>query len=781
MHSRTASEWTDHRPDSGERTDADGNGTRRAALALSPRLLPCVAGLLLIVGGRAASAGAIDEQDARDVVAVAIVDQGRAIVLATPGLPHAGRRWRFRSFDTSELPQPLLDATLSASGTKLFIRSGTDRGGVLDLTRQHRHNAALQYVAPGDLATGEGSRRHSHRLLRQRFVGVYAGTAYVMDDMGNVQAEYSALSAVRGAISEDGVVIYMRADGSLAICGETDSSGRPCRELATRVNGALSRIDARSARLPDVDAPRFLVLSGEADRAQVIDPEREAQAVPWTRRVEAALRATVALHDLAVPEETVASLVDSLIQESAGTSSAAGQPITEWQFFRVSADEALYAPVLQFAPSETVFPSAFDALPELSRRVPGRATRPSVETLYDRYLRPDREARLDRCTFYVRTISTKGSWAIEYWLYYPFDVGGLVSHPHDPEHIFVEVDKLGSAPRRVIGAGHGYLAGNNIYRADKTGAPALRLPLFAIVELGKHATAPDVDRDGQFTPGVDENEYRERAKIWGVRDVIGSINNELIAYDKTMSTARRPQDSVALASAPAVFAGEPDLFAHASCRLERLPPEGRARGRAGLRPSDWILLPPCDDLTTDCAKLHVTSHPDFLDFRTVLKEWAFPGSFFRTTYGVGPRRDMRTIGLGYAIDLARLRVPLPGRLGIDAFYWHQNLTDSDLESCLSDCKRRDGAGWGLRYEQFLSNLFGIYTATRVYTPPLRDLWVTFGPFIEVPIGRESNVSVEGGLAFRPSASPRFELRVSVGLWKPKSSYVGVRAGTDKQQ
>ena len=721
------------------------------------------------------------------MVAVAIVDQGRAIVLATPGLPHGGRRWRFRSFDTSELPQPIVNAVLSAGGTKLFIQPGAGRGGVLDLTRQHRHNAPLQYVGAADLASGEGSRRYSHRLLRQRFVSVHDGTAYVIDDVGSVQTGYAALPAVRGAISEDGAVIYLRANGRLTVCGAPES-GRPgaCRELATGAGGTIGRINARSTRLPGVNAPRFLVVNDDGEHAQVIDPERDAVAGPPAGRVQAALHATLTLHGLSILEQTVTSLVGALIRESAHTAIAAGQPITDWQFFRVLPDEELYAPVLQFAPSETVFPGAFDVLAELSQRGTRDATGATVQILYDRYLGSGREAHLDRCTFYSRTLSTQGSWIIEYWLYYPFDVGGLVSHPHDPEHFFVEVDKLGGAPRRVIGAGHGYMAGNNIYTAARPGSPALRLPLFAIVELGKHATAPDVDRDGQFTPGVDENEYRERAKIWGVRDVIGTINNELIAFDRTMSVTRRAQDSAALASANVIFAGEPDLSARASCRLERIATEGLSPGRGVFRLSDWVLVPPCHDLTADCAKRHVTTHPDFLDFRTVLKEWAFPPSFLRTTYGVGPRRGLHSIGVGYAMDIERIRIgghgiPLPGRLGVDAFYWRQNVESSDRDSCISGCTRSEGVGWGLRYEQFVSNLFGIFTATRVYTPPLGDLWVTFGPYVEAPIGRKSNVSVEGGLSFRPAASPRFEIRISVGLWKPRTSYVGVRAGTDKQR
>lgn len=48
-------------------------------------------------------------------------------------------------------------------------------------------------------------------------------------------------------------------------------------------------------------------------------------------------------------------------------------------------------------------------------------------------------------------------------------------------------------------------------------------------------------------------------------------------------------------------------------------------------------------------------------------------------------------------------------------------------------------------------------------------------FVELPLGRRSNLNVQGGLSFRPFASPRFELRVSVGLWKPKTNQIGMRA------
>src|SRR5204863_4051252 len=347
-----------------------------------------------------------------------------------------------------------------------------------------------------------------------------------------------------------------------------------------------------------------------------------------------------------------------------------------------------------------------------------------ADRLYDRYLREGVAAHRAVCNYYVTTQSIAGSWLLEYWLYYPFDVGGLGSHPHDPEHIFVEVDKLGGDVHRVIGAGHGYMAGNNIFSAGRAGAPPIELPIFAIVELGKHASAPDVDRDGVFTPGIDENTYNERAKVWGVRDVIGTMDNQLLAYDTAMSVVRRPDDYLAPAAFAARFPDDPDVVAAAHCQLTPLPAAAPGQGPPL---SAWILLAPCDELTSECAQRHVMDHPDHLDPRTALKEWNFPSSFLRASYGVGPRRGLFSVGLGYAVDMELvpgLKHSLPGRLGADVFFWHQPTSAAgapppprvdDRDSCpgrrvadgLSYCPVASGVGWGVRYEQFLSNLFGI--------------------------------------------------------------------------
>jgi len=233
-----------------------------------------------------------------------------------------------------------------------------------------------------------------------------------------------------------------------------------------------------------------------------------------------------------------------------------------------------------------------------------------------------------------------------------------------------------------------------------------------------------------------------------------------------------------------VFSADREFLARPSCRLEPLDPERPVTKPVNFRVSDWIQLPPCHDLNGNCAKRHVTAHPDFLDPRTALKEWAFPPSFLRVTTGVGLRHSFRTLGLGYIVDMDKLSpvgrfLPLPGRLGLEAFYWHQDLDDADGGSCLAECKRSSAVGWGLRYDTFVSNLFGLYGTARVYTAPFSDLWASFGPFVEAPIGKHTNVSVEGGVAFRPTESPRFEFRINFGLWKPKTRQIGMRAGNDR--
>ena len=114
-------------------------------------------------------------------------------------------------------------------------------------------------------------------------------------------------------------------------------------------------------------------------------------------------------------------------------------------------------------------------------------------------------------------------------------------------------------------------------------------------------------------------------------------------------------------------------------------------------------------------------------------------------------------------DTGESRRPCPGRRVADG---------------LPYCPVEKGVGWAIRYEQFLSNLFGVYSSVRVLSPPLGDAWITFGPFVETSIGRRANAMIQGGLSFRPYESPRFEMRVTVGLWKPKSHRIGIESAAD---
>ena len=144
----------------------------------------------------------------------------------------------------------------------------------------------------------------------------------------------------------------------------------------------------------------------------------------------------------------------------------------------------------------------------------------------------------------------------EYWFYYLFDQG-LNGHLHDSEHMFVFVEPLvrrrrhdvckaepaahpGGASqtpplvRAVVGAGHEEHTANNILvaspkRPEESAADVmdarhnlvfprgLTFHMPVLVELGKHASAPDRSFDGRFDFGMDANVFPE--SVWGTRDV----------------------------------------------------------------------------------------------------------------------------------------------------------------------------------------------------------------------------------------------------------------------
>jgi len=114
------------------------------------------------------------------------------------------------------------------------------------------------------------------------------------------------------------------------------------------------------------------------------------------------------------------------------------------------------------------------------------------------------------------------SFILKYFFYYSQDVG-VGSHTHDLEAAEFEV-VLDRSPdgcvqmrlKRVKALAHGIDWYSNILVVEQD----TRFPMTLLVEEGKHASCPDRNADGLYTPGYDVNRHVNDA--WGVRDVLGS-------------------------------------------------------------------------------------------------------------------------------------------------------------------------------------------------------------------------------------------------------------------
>lgn len=150
--------------------------------------------------------------------------------------------------------------------------------------------------------------------------------------------------------------------------------------------------------------------------------------------------------------------------------------------------------------------------------------------------------------------------AIQLWFYYAADVG-TGSHEGDSEHAFIFIDPDGTLPsehrpylaansvRAVVGAGHTDDTANNILATGSLTSPtgvmpsALPTHMPMLVELGKHATAPDLTMDGRFNRGIDSNVFRQAA--WGSRDGFGFDLLEFFSgYREEYSLPRNVKDVV---------------------------------------------------------------------------------------------------------------------------------------------------------------------------------------------------------------------------------------------
>jgi hypothetical protein len=127
---------------------------------------------------------------------------------------------------------------------------------------------------------------------------------------------------------------------------------------------------------------------------------------------------------------------------------------------------------------------------------------------------------------------------IRFFFYYRIDIG-KGGHPHDIEgfDVHVALHEDGGCHevqvQRVVAFAHGVDWYSNELVLDSD----TKFPLTFLVEEGKHATTPDRNADGIYTPGYDVN--RRTKDAWGVRDVLGSGALISPRYETSMTKPRR--------------------------------------------------------------------------------------------------------------------------------------------------------------------------------------------------------------------------------------------------
>ena len=136
---------------------------------------------------------------------------------------------------------------------------------------------------------------------------------------------------------------------------------------------------------------------------------------------------------------------------------------------------------------------------------------------------------------------------LDYFFYYHTEEG-MGSHEHDVEsvHFTTQVwrredcrdNPYNLVVTRVVGKAHGVHWFDNILEVDGQ----VRFPIHILVEEGKHASCPDKNGDGYFTPGYDVN--RRVNDAWGARDVMSTGTLFTSDYRAWMTKLRRSEHQV---------------------------------------------------------------------------------------------------------------------------------------------------------------------------------------------------------------------------------------------
>jgi hypothetical protein len=239
---------------------------------------------------------------------------------------------------------------------------------------------------------------------------------------------------------------------------------------------------------------------------------------------------------------TAQGLVPGGLCHCAGAGADADGPGTIWRGDRMpSLDEIaeLAAPVLWFSPDEPLIAARQGPLPS-----PLPCDRSSdVGVVYYRLhalvLSGSERVSVPEADD-PRFFEKVRRFTLRYFFYYKRDIG-FSGHEHDLEgaefEMALERKPDGCHTIRVIRV-RGFAHGVDWYWNELQITDDTRFPLTMLVEEGKHASAPDRNADGMYTPGYDVN--RRVNDAWGVRDVLGSGYLAGTAYAGSMTKLRRP-------------------------------------------------------------------------------------------------------------------------------------------------------------------------------------------------------------------------------------------------
>lgn len=177
---------------------------------------------------------------------------------------------------------------------------------------------------------------------------------------------------------------------------------------------------------------------------------------------------------------------------------------------------------------------------------------------------PDAIERRARKVSRPQISDTTALQAVIYYFYYLYDRGlkGKGSHPNDRESVVLFMPRDPNVRRKfriLVGNSHKDPAANNVLvLAGPDASDARYWRTNILVELGGHASAPDLPPFGQYNAGLDVNWHMSRA--WGTRDVQATAGLGFLgSYRQEMSFPRDSRYTVSLFPKIAVNLKQPAL------------------------------------------------------------------------------------------------------------------------------------------------------------------------------------------------------------------------------